>query len=99
MLVKDGRITAIIDWGDITKGDRATDLASIWLLLGDARARAEAIHLYGDNDPALWARARGWAIMLGIVLLETGLVDTPRHAEMGRLTLQRLSDDIAEARG
>jgi aminoglycoside phosphotransferase (APT) family kinase protein len=95
VLAKNGRITAIIDWGDITSGDRATDLASIWLLLDTPTARQEAIRCYGDADPALWARAKGWAIILGIVLLDSGLVDTPRHADIGRKALKRLSDDAA----
>jgi len=29
-LVEGGKITGIIDWGDVTSGDAATDLASIW---------------------------------------------------------------------
>lgn len=95
VLAHEGRITAIIDWGDITSGDRATDLASIWMLLGDANARSQAMHHYGDNDPALWARAKGWAVTFGVVLLTTGLVDNPRHARMGRDTLTRVSDDMS----
>lgn len=32
VLVENGVITGIIDWGDITAGDKATDLAAIWML-------------------------------------------------------------------
>jgi aminoglycoside phosphotransferase (APT) family kinase protein len=35
VLVEHGVITGIIDWGDITAGDRATDLASIWMLFDE----------------------------------------------------------------
>jgi len=95
VLAHEERITAIIDWGDITSGDRATDLAGIWMLLGDAAARDTAIRLYGDEDPALWARAKGWAVTFGLVLLDTGLVDHPRHAQMGRDTLARVTEDMS----
>jgi aminoglycoside phosphotransferase (APT) family kinase protein len=32
VLVEQGAITGIIDWGDITAGDAATDLAALWML-------------------------------------------------------------------
>lgn len=94
ILVNDGCIAAIIDWGDITSGDRATDLAAIWMLLEHQDARREAIYIYGADDPALWARAKAWAVIFGVVLLDTGLVDNRRHAEMGRCILERLTEDM-----
>jgi len=92
VLVKDGAISGIIDWGDITAGDVATDLASIWMLLGDAGARARARTAYGA-DEATWARAKGWAVLFAAILLDTGLTDTPRHAVMGRRTFERLAGE------
>eukprot|EP00439_Symbiodinium_sp_Y106_P089919 s1_g2455.t1 len=94
VLVQDGRISAIIDWGDITSGDRATDLASIWMLFENQSARVAAINAYGADAPALWARAKGWAVIFGVVLLDTGRVDNRRHAEMGRCILERLTEDM-----
>jgi aminoglycoside phosphotransferase (APT) family kinase protein len=32
ILVDRGRLSAVIDWGDVTRGDPATDLAAIWML-------------------------------------------------------------------
>lgn len=89
-----GKITGIIDWGDMTSGDVATDLAAIWMLFGDATARQKAIAIYQPSS-ALLARAKGWAVFFGVVLLETGLVDNPRHAEMGKITLERLTADAS----
>jgi aminoglycoside phosphotransferase (APT) family kinase protein len=93
VLVHEGRISGIIDWGDITSGDVATDLASIWMLFEDSAARAIAIESYGGDEDT-WRRARGWAVLFGAVLLDSGLVDNPRHAAMGRATLQRLAEDL-----
>jgi aminoglycoside phosphotransferase (APT) family kinase protein len=35
VLIQDGKITGIIDWGDISSGDQATDLAAVWMLFSD----------------------------------------------------------------
>jgi aminoglycoside phosphotransferase (APT) family kinase protein len=96
VLVDHGTISAIIDWGDITSGDVATDLAGIWALFEDADARLTALNAYGATAPEI-ARAMGWAINFGTILLTTGLVDNPRHAAMGADTLRRVAHDVAVA--
>jgi aminoglycoside phosphotransferase (APT) family kinase protein len=48
VLVKEGIISGIIDWGDITSGDCATDLASIWMLFTDPQAHRDFISSYGE---------------------------------------------------
>ncbi|MCW5316798.1 phosphotransferase [Nostoc sp. KVJ3] len=93
ILVENGAITGIIDWGDITSGDIATDLASIWMLFSDRNARQEAIAEYQNVSEATLQRALGWAILFGVMLLDTGLVDHPRHAVMGNRILRRVSED------
>ncbi len=90
IIVEQGRITGIIDWGDITGGDPATDLAALWMLF-DATARNSALAAYGGIDPELEARAKGWAVLFGTVLLDTGLQDHPRHAAVGDQTLRRVA--------
>ena len=92
VLTYDGALAAVIDWGDITSGDVATDLASTWALFADRSARMEILQRYAPDQPTL-DRARGWAVMFGVVLLDSGLINSPRHATMGRDMLQRLSDD------
>lgn len=92
VLVKKGKITAFIDWGDMCGGDRATDLSSIWALLSTPEARRLAIRTY-DMSEATLERAKGWALFYGVFLLETGLRDTPRHARMGSQILKRLHQD------
>ena len=92
ILVEDGLLTGIIDWGDITSGDRATDLAAVWMLFDDRKARLDAIAAYGSLSEPTRRRALGWAIFFGAVLLDTGLVDHPRHAAIGEKTLRRIRD-------
>ena len=91
-LVEGGKIIGIIDWGDVTSGDAATDLASIWGLFEEPSARREAIETY-KPDADLLCRAKGWAVSFGALLLDTGLVDHPRHAVMGEDLLRRIAED------
>lgn len=92
ILVADDRLKGIIDWGDLTAGDVATDLASIWMLFDDADARKACLTAYGCS-PATIDRAMGWAVLFGTVLVETGRVDHPAHAVIGEATLRRLHVD------
>jgi len=90
VLVQEGRIVAVIDWGDVAQGDRATDLAAIWMLLADRTAREIAMNACVPTSTSTWQRARGWAVLFGITLLDTGLVDNARHAAMGDAILRRI---------
>ena len=87
VLVKDGVIVGIIDWGDITSGDAATDLASIWMLFANKDARQQAIAAYGNVSEPTLQRAKGWAIYFGITLLDVGLIDNPKQAIIGERIL------------
>lgn len=90
VLVEGGAVAGVIDWGDITAGDPATDLASIWMLFDAPLARRAAIEAYAMSAATL-RRARGWAVLFGVMLLDSGLVDNPRNAAIGRRTLRRLA--------
>lgn len=91
VLVRDGRITAFIDWGDMAQGDRASDLAAIWMLLPDRAARDEAISLCEASE-ATWIRARGWAVWYGAILLSTGLANDPRMTTIAERIFARLGE-------
>lgn len=84
-----GRIASVIDWGDVGAGDSATDLAAIWILLDDASSRACAMDAYG-TDAASWARGRGWALALGVILAGMDDPAEARHRAIGDTTLRNL---------
>jgi aminoglycoside phosphotransferase (APT) family kinase protein len=94
LLVSNGELAGVVDWGDMTIGDPATDLASVWMSCPDQRARAAAWQEYGVVDDATLMRARGWACFFGIVLTDVGLSDDARHGAVGRHTLQALHQDL-----
>jgi aminoglycoside phosphotransferase (APT) family kinase protein len=60
VLVRGGRLQAIIDYGNVCVGDPAVDLAAAWSLFGPAGRRHLRATL--EADEATWTRARGWAI-------------------------------------
>jgi aminoglycoside phosphotransferase (APT) family kinase protein len=80
VLVKDGRLSGVIDWGDMAAGDPACDLASVWMLLPDLEGRRRAMAAYPASE-ATWVRARGWAALMTAMLLS--ITDNPRMPAMG----------------
>ncbi|MET9913953.1 aminoglycoside phosphotransferase family protein [Streptomyces sp. NPDC006476] len=81
ILVDRGRISAVIDFGDITSGDPATDLSVAWMLF-TAQQRAALREAYGRADDGTWERARGWALALSLVFLSHS-ADNPLMHRIG----------------
>jgi aminoglycoside phosphotransferase (APT) family kinase protein len=91
VLVDQGRISAVIDFGDMTAGDPASDLAMAWMILPPAVRPVfrEACGARQPVDDALWARARGWALVLGVAMSN----GDDRVAAIGRRTLAAVLAD------
>jgi aminoglycoside phosphotransferase (APT) family kinase protein len=92
ILVHGGQVSGVIDFGDLTSGDPAVDLAVAWMLLPAELHGAfrEAYRAAGAADPAdgaLWQRARGWALNFALVFLAFS-EDNPRMLGIGRRTLR-----------
>jgi aminoglycoside phosphotransferase (APT) family kinase protein len=85
ILVHDGQVSGVVDFGDITAGDPATDLAVMWMLL-PAESHTTFRQAYGGADADLWTRARGWALVLSLAFLAHS-ADNPLIAAIGRHTL------------
>jgi len=89
VLVKDKRLVAVIDWGDMAAGDAACDLAAVWMLLPDLSARCRALAAYAASS-TMQMRARGWALLMALQLL--AVPNNARMPAMGRAILQRLGE-------
>lgn len=89
IIVDEGSVVAIIDWGDLCVGDPATDLAVAWMLFPN-RVHAEFRAAYGAISDATWERAQAWAVFFGVVMLDAGVVDDELWAAAGARTLQRV---------
>jgi aminoglycoside phosphotransferase (APT) family kinase protein len=90
IVVHRGRISGVIDFGDITSGDPATDLSVAWMLLPAqfhdvfrSAYRPAGQHAASEET---WARARGWALLLALAILANS-ADHPLMAGVGRRTL------------
>ncbi|MET0976070.1 MAG: aminoglycoside phosphotransferase family protein [Leifsonia sp.] len=82
---------AVIDFGDLTAGDPATDLATAWLSFDPAgraafRQRMEELR---EIDAATWQRARAWAMVLGSAIVDAVAGDGP-IARVGRHALDQV---------
>jgi aminoglycoside phosphotransferase (APT) family kinase protein len=74
LLVRDGRLAAVIDFGCLSVGDPACDLGIAWTFLDPAARTAFRAAL--DLDEATWSRAKGWVLWKALILV-TGLADVP----------------------
>ena len=92
LLVGDGRIAGVLDFGDLAAGDPATDLSVAWMVLREpARSvlRDLACGPTGWLDGDTWTRARAWALALGTVLLAHA-GDDGRVAEAAARTIDEV---------
>jgi len=84
LLVVDGRISAVIDFGALNVGDPACDLQAAWnVFAGESRTRYRAEL---QVDDASWLRGRGWALYQAVAALpyywdtNPGMVRQASHA-------------------
>ncbi len=92
LLQEDGVICGVVDFGDMTGGDPATDLAIGWSLFTSG-TRVLLWESYGGLLEPTIDRARGWAISLGAAYLAHS-DDNPTMAAIGRRTLAEVAADI-----
>ncbi|MHA7133148.1 aminoglycoside phosphotransferase family protein [Oerskovia turbata] len=89
------RLAAVVDFGDMTSGDPATDLATAWITFDAAGRRnfRDAVTARCGTDDTTWERARAWALVVGSALVAHS-DDNPAFADLGDQTLaQVLGDD------
>ena len=84
LLVLDGRLSAVIDFGGLNLGDPACDLQPAWnVFAGESRARYRAEL---QVDDASWLRGRGTALYQAVMALpyywdtNPGMVRQASHA-------------------
>lgn len=93
-VVADGTdLVAIIDFGDVTAGDPAYDLAVAWLAF-DSPGRTRFMRTAGERyDEADWTRAHGWAAAVTLILLDQS-DDNPAYARLGAEALNELAREL-----
>lgn len=91
LLVRAGRLSAVIDFGSSGVGDPACDLVIAWTFFcGESRAAFRAAL---PADAATWARARGWALWKALITA-AGSPGPVKAAEARRLAAEILADPV-----
>ncbi|MFF0478300.1 aminoglycoside phosphotransferase family protein [Streptomyces sp. NPDC004284] len=77
VVVADGTLAGVVDFGEVCAGDPATDLSAAWLLLPEGAAE-RFFRTYARVDGPTVRRARGWALIRA-----AGLIGIGRAGERG----------------
>jgi aminoglycoside phosphotransferase (APT) family kinase protein len=91
LLVDDGRLRAVIDFGSLGVGDPACDLQIAWnFFTGESR---DAYRAALAVDDATWARGRGWALSVALLQLPYYETSNPVMADTARFTIDQVLAD------
>jgi aminoglycoside phosphotransferase (APT) family kinase protein len=91
VLIDQGRLHAVIDFGAFGVGDPTVDLVVAWNLL-PAAARP-ILRAALDVDDATWARGRGWALSIAVIQLPYYVQTNPALAANSRHVLEQIIAD------
>ncbi len=91
LIIRDGQLVAVIDFGLMGVGDPACDLMSAWTCFTQASRRI-FLSATGADEAAL-RRGRGWAVSTALIALAYYRDTNPVMAEMSRSTLAEASCD------
>ena len=96
LLVRDGRLGAVLDFGSSGVGDPACDMVIAWTFLSGPsrdRFRAEV-----GVDAGTWSRGRGWALWKALISLVGHLERNAPDAALARRDIEEvLADHAREA--
>ena len=84
LLVREGELVAVLDFGALSVGDPAIDLVVAWQLL-DPAAR-ETFRELLDVDDVTWQLARGWVLVLSVMGLPYYWDTMPERCRRGMAT-------------
>jgi aminoglycoside phosphotransferase (APT) family kinase protein len=96
LLVRDGSLAAVLDFGTSGVGDPACDTVIAWTFLsGPSRDRFRAEL---DADPGTWARGRGWGLWKALITLVGHLERGAPEAALARRDIEHIVADYAQDR-
>ena len=94
LLVREGRLAGVLDFGSSGVGDPACDIVIAWTLLtGESRDRFRAEL---DVDPGTWSRGRGWALWKALITLPEHLERGAPEAALPRRDIEQVLADYAQ---
>jgi len=88
LLVSEGQLCAVIDFGGLGVGDPACDLMVAWAAFSGESRRA--FREAAGVDDATWARGRGWALYQALLFIPYYLDTNPVGVALARQTLEEV---------
>jgi aminoglycoside phosphotransferase (APT) family kinase protein len=95
LVVRDGALAAVIDFGTCGVGDPACDVVIAWTLLSGASREAFRARL--GADPGTWARGRGWALWKALIVYAGALPGDHSAAVESKRVIDEILTEYAEA--
>lgn len=92
LLVHDGRLCAVIDFGGVGVGDPAADVIAAWNVFGHAGRATFRGAL--DVDDGTWNRARGFALHQAVMIIPYYGETNPGYVAMAKRTVEEVLADI-----
>ena len=96
LLLSDGKLSAVIDFGTSGVGDPACDTTIAWTFLSGESSRIFKQRL--PFDEATWVRGRGWAIWKAMIVLVEALKDDPQDAAYTKGVIEAILADHTAAK-
>ncbi|MGA8117731.1 MAG: aminoglycoside phosphotransferase family protein [Actinocatenispora sp.] len=91
LLLRNGQLAAVLDFGTSGVGDPACDLVIAWTLFtGESR---EVFRAAVAQDPGTWARARGWALWKALIGLAADIDSDEENAAVNRRVIDAVLAD------
>ena len=92
VLVLDGRVCAVIDFGGVGLGDPAADVIAAWSVFG--RAGRGVFRAALEVDDGTWERARGFALHQAALIVPYYGETNPGFAASARRTIEEVLADL-----
>lgn len=92
LLVKDGRLYAVIDFGGVGIGDPAADVVPAWSVFN--KAGRETFRQALDVDDNTWGRARGYALHQALMIIPYYQETNPDFVTMAKSTVNEILVDF-----
>lgn len=94
LLVKDGKLCAVIDFGILGVGDPACDAAMAWTFFDKSSRKIFKEVLQIDEET--WNRARGWALWKALITYDANKASNKIVAEESYRVIQVIVDDYGD---
>jgi len=92
VLVRDGQLAAVLDWGGLALGDPALDCLVAWTLLSPLTRPTFRARVGVDEDA--WWRGRAWALSIALVALPYYARTNTQITRWARYTIRQVVEDV-----